>query len=225
MTRGTLVIIADNNRMFQSIEFNGDMYLSGYGIDAIKCLENVDTEDDFEDAVRNFDADHHHYNEEQMIWEIKDIKPYLDMSKDYIDNWFSDYVFIKNVSTEIITIIDADKDVIKISPDEITVFNFGKYIDTTNVTTELYESTVADYGKELEYNEEDILAIVTNGREICGVYEDTYDVGKEWACNVNGIDGWLDNDRYINFAKIGEDVVEDGDAWLQLPSGKYAHLS
>lgn len=223
MTRGTLAIIADDNRIFKSIEFNGDMYLSGYGVDAIRCLETVDTEDDFEDAVREFDADHYHYNEEQIIWEIKNIKPYLDMSKDYSDNWFSDYVFIKNVSTEIITITDKDKDVIKISPDEIAVFNFGRYIDTTNVATELYESTVEMYGNELD--EEDILSIATNGREACGIYDDTYDVGKEWACNVNGIDGWLNNDRYINFAKIGEDVAEDGDAWLQLPSGKYAHLS
>lgn len=223
MTRGTLAIISDDNKMFQSIEFNGNMYLSGYGIDAIRCLETVDTEDDFEDAVREFDTDHHQYNEEQMIWEIKDIKPYLDMSKDYIDNWFSDYVFIKNVSTEIITIIDNNKDVIKIPPDEIAVFNFGKYIDTTNVTTELYESTVEMYGNELD--EEDILSIVTNGREICGVYEDTYDVGRDYARNVFGINDWLNNDRYINFEKIGEDEVADGDAWLQLPSGKYAHLS
>jgi hypothetical protein len=225
MTRGTLAIISDNNKMFISIEFNGDMYLSGYGIDAIKCLENVDTEDDFEDAVRDFDAGHHRYNEKQMILEIKDIKPYLDMTKNYFDNWFSDYVFLKNVSTEIVTVTDAGNDTIKICPDEIAVFNFGKYIDTTNVTTELYETTVNDYGEELGYNEEDILTIVANGREICGVYEDTYDVGKEWACNVYGIDDWLDNDRYINFEKIGEDVVENGDTWLQLPSGKYAHLS
>ena len=223
MTRGTLAIIADDNRIFISIEFNGDMYLSGYGVDAIRCLETVDNEDDFEDAVRKFEDEHHHYREEIMVGEIKDSKPFLNMSKDYFDNWFSDYVFIKNVSTEIITIIDADKDVIQISPDEIAVFNFGRYIDTTNITTELYESTVEMCRNELD--EEDILSIVTNGREACGIYDDTYDVGKEWACNVNGIDDWLDNDRYINFDKIGEDVVEDGDTWLQLPSGKYAHLS
>lgn len=225
MTRGTLAIIADDNRIFKSIEFNGDMYLSGHGIDAIKCLETVDTEDDFEDAVRKFDDEHHHYREEIMVREIEDSKPFLNMAEDYFDNWFSDYVFLKNVSTEIVTVTDAENDTIKISPDEIAVFNFGTYIDTTNVTTELYEMVVEDYGKELEYNEEDILAIVTNGREVCGIYKDTYDIGKEWACNVANIDNWLDNDRYINFENIGEDVVENADAWLQLPSGKYAHLS
>ena len=57
MTRGTLAIISDDNKMFQSIEFNGDMYLSGYGIDAIKCLETVDTEDDFEDPVDSCGSD------------------------------------------------------------------------------------------------------------------------------------------------------------------------
>lgn len=225
MTRGTLAIIADDNRIFKSIEFNGDMYLSGHGIDAIKCLETVDTEDDFEDAVRKFDDEHHRYREEIMVREIEDSKPFLNMAEDYFDNWFSDYVFLKNVSTEIVTVTDAGDDTIKISPDEIAVFNFGTYIDTTNVTTELYEMVVEDYGKELEYNEEDILAIVTNGREVCGIYKDTYDIGKEWACNVANIDNWLDNDRYINFENIGEDVAENADAWLQLPSGKYAHLS
>lgn len=225
MTRGTLAIISDDNKMFQSVEFNGDMYLSGYGIDAIKCLENVNTEDDFEDAVREFNAAHHHYNNEQMIRCIKDINPYLDMSKDNFDNWLyypSDYVFIKNVSTEIVIITDRNKKVIKVAPDEIAVFNFGRYIDTTNVTTELYESTVKDFGNKL--SEEDILAIVANGREACGIYDDTYDVGKEWACNVYGINDWVDNDRYVNFDKIGEDIIEDKGAWLQLPSGKYAHL-
>lgn len=225
MTRGTLAIIADDNRIFKSIEFNGDMYLSGHGIDAIKCLETVDTEDDFEDAVRKFDDEHHRYREEIMVREIEDSKPFLNMAEDYFDNWFSDYVFLKNVSTEIVTVTDAGDDTIKISPDEIAVFNFGTYIDTTNVTTELYEMVVEDYGKELEYNEEDILAIVTNGREVCGIYKDTYDIGREWACNVANIDNWLDNDRYINFENIGEDVTENADAWLQLPSGKYAHLS
>jgi hypothetical protein len=222
MTRGTLAIICDDNRMLRSIEFNGEMYLDGYGIDAIKCLEDVDVEDDFDDAIRQFDLEHHKYQDEEMTWEIKDAKLYLDMSKDYIDHWFSDYVFIKNVSTEIITITDKNENVIKVTPDEIAVFNFGRYIDTTNITTELYELTVKDFGDRL--SEEDILAIVANGRESCGIYDDTYDVGKEWACSVYGIADWLNNDRYINFEAIGEDVLEDTDAWLQLPSGKYAHL-
>lgn len=223
MTRGTLAIIADGGKMYKSIEFNGDMYLSGYGVDAIKCLENVDTEDDFEDAVRDFDSHHHHYDEEEMVWEVDDIEPYLNMSKDYFDYWFSDYVFIKNVSTETVTIIDKTKYEVKIAPDEIAVFNFGEYMDTSNVTTELYESVMKNYGNTL--NEEDILAIVANGKEVCGIYDDTYDVGKEYACDVAGIPDWLENDKYINFEKIGEDEVTDEDAWLKLPSGKYAHLS
>lgn len=223
MTRGTLAIILNDDRMLRSIVFNGEMYLDGYGVDAIKCLEKVDVEDDFDDAIRQFDLEHHKYQDEEMTWVIKGAKPYLDMSKDYIVHWFSDYVFIKNVSTEIVTITDKNKNVIKVAQDEIAVFNFGRYIDTTNITTELYESTVKDFGNKLD--EEDILAIVANGRESCGIYDDTYDVGKEWACNVYGIDSGLNNDRYINFDKIGEDVIEDKDAWLQLPSGKYAHLS
>ncbi len=66
---------------------------------------------------------------------------------------------------------------------------------------------------------------MTNGKESCGIYDDTYDIGREWACSVHGIADWLNNDRYINFEAIGEDVIEDTAAWLQLPSGKYAHLS
>lgn len=42
MTRGTIAIIADDGRLLKSTEFNGDMYLDGYGEDAVKCLENID---------------------------------------------------------------------------------------------------------------------------------------------------------------------------------------
>ena len=57
------------------------------------------------------------------------------------------------------------------------------------------------------------------------IYEDTYDIGHEYAVHSIGIPDWLDNDRYVNFEKIGEDEIEFADAWFKLPSGKYAHLS
>lgn len=221
MIRGILAIITDNGKMYQSTEFNGGMDLGQNGVDAIKCLENVDTEDDFEDAIRTFDDEHHQYNDEQMVWEINDIEPFLDLTKDYFEHWGSDYVYIKNLSDEPVTVICKGNKTEKIFPYSIAVFYFDKHL-ITDLDTELYEKISEEYASEL--NNDDILAIVDNERGVCGIYEDTYDIGKEWACEVYGIDKWLDNDRYVNFENIGEDVIEDG-AWLKLPSGKYAHLS
>lgn len=131
MTRGTLAIVS-NDGLYISTEFNGDMYLSGNGKDAIKCLETVDDIEDFDPAIREFNESHHKYDDEEMTCKIYDSSKYLDMSKDYFDTWFSDYVFIKNISDEQIIITERKGDLVKINPKEIVVFNFGKKEDISD---------------------------------------------------------------------------------------------
>ena len=82
--------------------------------------------------------------------------------------------------------------------------------------------------QKFSLNDEDRIAIIQDGKaeKVCGVYEDADDIGREWVENVYGdLPQWLDNDRYINYKAIGEDLIEYGDMFMELPSGKYAHLS
>lgn len=63
------------------------------------------------------------YEGDELTYEADE--SYFDMSNDYFDKWFSDYVYIKNLTKKDITFtLDYGK-TIDIKPKEIMVFNFG----------------------------------------------------------------------------------------------------
>ena len=94
MTKGTLAIILEGC-IYQSLEFNGDMYYEkgqdDYGHDAVKALERVNDLDSFKKAVLKFNKDHHHYDlrKESAIYGPIELNT-LDFNLDYFKNWFSD---------------------------------------------------------------------------------------------------------------------------------------
>lgn len=150
MTRGQIAIIykgygAKDVSLMTSIEFNGDMYMpdgdwawAGHGQDVIDLLKGVKDVANYQYVVAKFNNEHHHYCDcERLTYRYKDekAKSMLDFSKDYFDNWFSDYVYLKNITDEIVDIIveKYDKELDKvlgsktlhIKPNEIIVLNFG----------------------------------------------------------------------------------------------------
>ena len=62
MTRGTFVLIT-NDRVFISIQFNGDMYFwePGHGNNAMAAIRNIRKPEDFEVAILEFNRMHHDY--------------------------------------------------------------------------------------------------------------------------------------------------------------------
>lgn len=110
MTRWTFyLILAD--KLLSSVEFNGDMYppsyyqwqlREGYGDEALKALEKVKTEEDFKKMVKKFNKTHHNYSDGGEVYEYKleKLEKNKDFSKWYFDFWFSDRIFIKNMSWE-----------------------------------------------------------------------------------------------------------------------------
>lgn len=135
MTRGTFVYVGEEG-CYTSTEFNGDMYLdgSGHGEDAVKALTHVTNKDDFIDQVIFFNERHHNYPH----YEVREVhyadKDWLkNMSKDYFDRWFSDYLYMKNCSNETIEMLDRDKETIMFEPNTIVVLNFGRnYVSFDN---------------------------------------------------------------------------------------------
>lgn len=104
MTRWTFYLIL-NDKLLSSLEFNWDMYpptewWGWYWNEALKVLKNVKTEKDFEKMVDKFNKEHHNYQNEDLIYNhtLKTLIKYKDFSKDYFDFWFSDWIFIKNLS-------------------------------------------------------------------------------------------------------------------------------
>lgn len=127
MTRGQIAVILPDGRILSSVEFNGDMYYDGEGRgkEIVEELDYVETEDEYKELVENFNAEHFHYKTDELFYECDD--SFRDMSSDYFGKWFSDYVYIKNLSDKPVVFIDADKQKIALEPDTVMAFNFGKF--------------------------------------------------------------------------------------------------
>lgn len=127
MTRGKLVVIT-NHGVYSSIEFNGDMYPEGCGEDAIRELIRVDNTGKFLDAVIRFNREHHNYEieEEELIFNCgNNIVSLFDMSVDYFDKWFSDYLYVKNMTDKPVPWKDRNGTAHIMEPGSITVIYFG----------------------------------------------------------------------------------------------------
>ena len=166
------------------------------------------------------------------------------------DSLFCEYAYIINLDDEVLEFYkgfqkeaqkgnrygETEEDgyypcklVFTISLDKIIETDINSMVEQMETGFE-YPEYVEQFKKlQEEYNldEDDARALVEDdkGDKVCGIYEDTYDIGYEYAVHSIGIPDWLNNDGYVNFEKIGEDEVEFGDAWFELPSGKYAYLS
>ena len=166
------------------------------------------------------------------------------------DSLFCEYAYIINLDDEVLEFYEGyqkeaqkgnrygetEEDgyypcklVFAISLDEIIEADIDSMVEQMETGFE-YPEYVEQFKKlqeEYSLDEDDARALVEDdkGDKVCGIYEDTYDIGHEYAVHSIGIPDWLDNNRYVNFEKIGEDEIEFADAWFKLPSGKYAHLS
>lgn len=127
MTRGRFVLITDDYT-YMSLEFNGDMYPDGHGLEVKSLLELVHSKEDFDTVVDVFlETMFSGYGEEEgnRIFLIDD----LDFRRDYFKRFGSDYLYIKNIGTNTAVIISKETGDIKdIAPGEIQCWNFGKLV-------------------------------------------------------------------------------------------------
>ena len=143
MTRGQIAIIykgynAKTISVMTSIEFNGDMYPDGDGEDAIKLLTQVNDVANYQYIVGKFNNDHHHYCDCDRLTfntEKEEAQRMLDFSEGYFDKWFSDYVYLKNITKENVDIVTETRNdkgdvtgkiTTTIAPNSIAVLCFGK---------------------------------------------------------------------------------------------------
>lgn len=138
MTRGQIAIIQSQSHISTSIEFNGDMYMpdgewAGHGQEVIDLLKEVKDWADYAYAVAKFNKENHHYIERDGLTRECDgdaASDMLDFTHDYFGNWFSDYVYIKNVSGKDVAIRCEDKDEnpqdVTLKDGQIAVLCFGR---------------------------------------------------------------------------------------------------
>ena len=138
MTRGQIAIITDKG-ILTSTEFNGDMYMpnrkwAGHGRRVINALKRVYDIATYHYEVAKFNKENHHYNDETIVFNHNGYEM-LNFAKDYFDNWFSDYIYIKNLTQTPKKLITQkwDKDgntigttEIELQYNEIAVLYFGR---------------------------------------------------------------------------------------------------
>ena len=127
MTRGQIAIITPDDKLITSTEFNGDMYYDGegHGKEVVETLESIETEEEYREFVNDFNGRNFRYTDRELFYDCDD--SFYDMSTDYFGKWFSDYVYIKNLSDKDVVFTDSDKQKIVLEPDEIMAFNFGRF--------------------------------------------------------------------------------------------------
>lgn len=126
MTRGQIAAILPDGKLITSVEFNGDMYYSGgHGEEVFSELECIESEKEYRDFVKIFNDRNFRYTDCELFYDCDE--SFFDMSTDYFGKWFSDYVYIKNLSDKTVVFTDADKQKIALEPDTLAAFNFGKF--------------------------------------------------------------------------------------------------
>lgn len=124
MTRFQIAVIKDGV-IYTSTEFNGDGYWTGHGEVVYAALQNITTVEEWKEYVTKFNSETFQYDEE-LHYEIEDeYDNYLDMSKDYYEKWFSDYIYIKNIGEDEVEFITKNGKTIVV-PNDVAVFNFGE---------------------------------------------------------------------------------------------------
>lgn len=143
MTRGKLVAIIDNNKMLVTDEFNGDMYISeGHGEAVLERYNRgFYDEEIFRAYCVDFNKERHNYDDFQIYEsEIRgdllgdgttvdalDFQE-LDRNKQYYEYWFSDYVYIINLTGEEQEVVDENGMVITLDNNDYVALNFGKAV-------------------------------------------------------------------------------------------------
>lgn len=138
MTRFQIVGIF-NDKILTAGEFNGDGYFeNGHGEQLCAKFPEIKTEEDYRKIVKDMNDQYFEY-EEQLVYPVDDIEDLnfhkLKQEHRYYKVWFSDYLYIVNLSDDDKEIIDEHNVHITLKPNGWVTLNFG----------ELYEQDDPDY--------------------------------------------------------------------------------
>ena len=210
MTRFQIAVIKDGV-IYTSTEFNGDGYWEGHGEVVYKALQNVATVEEWRKYVTKFNSETFEYPE-KLHYEIDDeYDNYLDMSEDYYDKWFSDYIYIKNIDEDEVEFITKNGKTMLVSND-VAVFNFGeRLIPGTPDEYECEKGVILSNKLIAKFEEHDFSVTCDEDGEITfGKYSPA---GQDFSFSVNADTlGELFNkigDYYYNY-----DPSEEAYLWL-----------
>lgn len=132
MTRFQIVGIFED-KILAAGEFNGDGYFEGgHGEELCAQFPNIRTEEDYRKMVKDMNDQYFEY-EENLIYQVEDPEDLnfykLKQENLYYKVWFSDYLYIINLSGEDREIIDENHTNITLNPGGWVTINFGIIYD------------------------------------------------------------------------------------------------
>jgi hypothetical protein len=116
MTRGKIMFVDNDRRIYSTVEFNGDLYPDknkGYGREIVNHFKYGGFKDiyAFERFVIRFDNKHFHYAKKEGI-EILKLTKYCRAKGLHIENNLTDYIYIMNESDIDIEICAKNENVV-----------------------------------------------------------------------------------------------------------------
>ena len=128
MIRGTLYLLLPDKRVIRTTEFNGGMDPFQRGREIMPALKEVKSIVGFIRMVVKFNKANHNYPE-RLIHDFDDFYDkdnFVDFGKTYFRRFFSDYLYIKNLSGVMIEAIDEKRFQFTIHHEDIIIMNFNQ---------------------------------------------------------------------------------------------------
>ena len=153
MTRGQIAVITPDGDILTSVEFNGSMYMNGcgFGEEVFTELSDVESVEEYAALVKKFNAAHFGY-EGNLLEDAP--QSFLDMKHDYFNKWFSDYVYIKNLSDSPVVFTDKKGRNIRIESDITAVFYYGEFLldNEEDLEKRIFIDDLTEFRQKLDYD-------------------------------------------------------------------------
>lgn len=132
MTRFQIVGIFED-KILTAGEFNGDGYFEGgRGEEICAQFPNIKTEEDYRKMVKDINDQDFGY-EGDLVYPVEDSENLnfykLKQENRYFEVWFSDYLYIINLSGEDKEVVDENHVSVTLKPGGWVTINFGKVYD------------------------------------------------------------------------------------------------
>ena len=181
MTRFQIVGIFED-KILTAGEFNGDGYFEdGHGEELCSVFPEVKTEEDYRKIVKDMNDQYFEY-EEDLIFEVNNSEDcdVFDFYKQhqlnlYFKYWFSDYLYIINLSDDDEDIIDENGIEITVKPGGWVTINFGRLYRQEDPNYEIKCMSNVKISSENH---------IRNLIEEEGWHIDEYDGGKYWDIGI-----------------------------------------
>lgn len=235
MTRGTFVLFTENEVLL-SPQFNGDMYFSGHGEEAARCMADINSAEELLSFIQYFDDKYFRYPEEEISLYQNPQFTYdemLDMITDYFKKYNSDYLFIKNVSGRdlVFSLFSDDKSERVLLDGRSGVLHFGVVASNfppayNAFLPEAGQVETLTNGEKYGLSEDDSawFAENFNGMKIANVFSGLKEVAeldaRETGMLTNENQKYFDLELYTQDYK--ENILPESDDLIVLPSGKVA---